>query len=238
MRRQSERMTTIITELLDLSRLEAAQDEIDTTPVDVTALMAMLRKDVLARHEHPGEVRLRVESDAMLTGNESEIHSALANLVDNAANTRPTPVRSRSAGVSMPRAAIFGLGYRHRHPRGPYPTADRAVLPGRCRSGARHGRIRARARDCQARAAAAWGDAGDRPASRDAAAPSPVISRRSACARRAHRRRMKWAARPQAKRGWRSARRWPFRKPSRPCHATDTGISEAHPYYSVRPGVI
>jgi two-component system phosphate regulon sensor histidine kinase PhoR len=40
---------------------------------------------VLARPEHPGEVRLKVESDAMLTGNESEIHSAFSNLVDNAA---------------------------------------------------------------------------------------------------------------------------------------------------------
>ncbi|HEV2702887.1 MAG TPA: phosphate regulon sensor histidine kinase PhoR [Steroidobacteraceae bacterium] len=85
MRRQAERMTTIITELLELSRLEAAQDEIDSTPVDVVALMAMLRKDVLARPEHPAEVRVRADSDAMLTGNESEIHSALSNLVDNAA---------------------------------------------------------------------------------------------------------------------------------------------------------
>jgi two-component system phosphate regulon sensor histidine kinase PhoR len=90
MRRQAERMTTIITELLELSRLEAAQDEIDTTPVDVTALMSMLRKDVLARPEHPGEVRVRAETDAMLTGNESEIHSAFSNLVDNAAKYTPT----------------------------------------------------------------------------------------------------------------------------------------------------
>jgi two-component system phosphate regulon sensor histidine kinase PhoR len=89
MRRQAERMTTIITELLELSRLEAAQEDIDTTPVDVTALMAMLRKDVLARPEHPAEVRLRIESDAMLTGNESEIHSAFSNLVDNAAKYTP-----------------------------------------------------------------------------------------------------------------------------------------------------
>lgn len=89
MRRQSERMTTIIAELLELSRLEAAQDEIDATPVDVTALMSMLRKDVLARLEHPHEVRLRIESDAMLTGNESEIHSAFSNLVDNAAKYTP-----------------------------------------------------------------------------------------------------------------------------------------------------
>ena len=90
MLRQSERMTTIITELLELSRLEAALDEVDATPVNVTALMAMLRKDVLARLAHPGEVSLRVESQAMLAGNESEIHSAFSNLVDNAAKYTPT----------------------------------------------------------------------------------------------------------------------------------------------------
>ncbi len=89
MRRQSERMTTIITELLELSRLEAALEEVDTTPVDVAALIAMLRKDVLARPEHPAEVRVAVESDAMLTGNESEIRSAFSNLVDNAAKYTP-----------------------------------------------------------------------------------------------------------------------------------------------------
>jgi two-component system phosphate regulon sensor histidine kinase PhoR len=89
MRRQSERMTTIITELLELSRLEAAQEVIDSTPVDVVALVAMLRKDVLARPEHPLEVRVAVGSDSMLMGNESEIHSAFANLVDNAAKYTP-----------------------------------------------------------------------------------------------------------------------------------------------------
>jgi two-component system phosphate regulon sensor histidine kinase PhoR len=90
MRRQSERMTTIITELLELSRLEAAQEEIDATPVDVAALVAMLRKDVLARPEHPVEVRVRVDSESKLTANESEIHSAFSNLVDNAAKYTPT----------------------------------------------------------------------------------------------------------------------------------------------------
>jgi two-component system, OmpR family, phosphate regulon sensor histidine kinase PhoR len=90
MRRQSERMTTIITELLELSRLEAAQEEVDTTPVDVAALVAMLRKDVLARPEHPLDVRVRVDSNSMLTGNESEIHSAFSNLVDNAAKYTPS----------------------------------------------------------------------------------------------------------------------------------------------------
>ena len=89
MRRQADRMTTIITDLLELSRLEAADGEVEGVPIDVAALIAMLRKDVLARPEHPAEARVRVESPVMLAGNESEIHSAFANLVDNAAKYTP-----------------------------------------------------------------------------------------------------------------------------------------------------
>ena len=85
MRRQAERMTTIIRDLLELSRLEAAEGEVQGTPIDVAALLAMLRKDVIARPEHPREVRVQVDSDALLIGSESEIHSAFSNLVDNAA---------------------------------------------------------------------------------------------------------------------------------------------------------
>jgi two-component system phosphate regulon sensor histidine kinase PhoR len=85
MRRQAERMTTIIGDLLELSRLESDESEIEGAPVDVAALLSMLRKDVLARSEHPHEVRVRIESPAALIGNESEIHSAFSNLVDNAA---------------------------------------------------------------------------------------------------------------------------------------------------------
>jgi len=89
MRRQADRMTTIIRDLLELSRLEAADGEVEGIPLDVAALLSMLRKDVLARAEHPREVRVRVESAAQLIGNESEIHSAFSNLVDNAAKYTP-----------------------------------------------------------------------------------------------------------------------------------------------------
>jgi two-component system phosphate regulon sensor histidine kinase PhoR len=89
MRRQAERMTTIIGDLLELSRLESDESEVEGAPLDVAALLAMLRKDVLARSEHPREVHVRVESTASLVGNESEIHSAFSNLVDNAAKYTP-----------------------------------------------------------------------------------------------------------------------------------------------------
>jgi len=89
MRRQAERMTAIIRDLLELSRLEDTDEVVGGEPVDVAALAALLRKDVLARAVHPREVRLRMDSEARLLGDEPEIHSAFSNLVDNAAKYTP-----------------------------------------------------------------------------------------------------------------------------------------------------
>jgi two-component system phosphate regulon sensor histidine kinase PhoR len=85
MRRQAERMTGIIRDLLELSRLEETDVFVGGEPIDIAALMGLLRKDVLARAVHPREVRMRIESTAQLNGDEPEIHSAFSNLVDNAA---------------------------------------------------------------------------------------------------------------------------------------------------------
>ena len=89
MRRQAERMTTIIRDLLELSRLEESDEVVGGEPIDVAALLALLRKDVLARAQHPRDVRVRIESDAQLLGDDPEIHSAFSNLVDNAAKYTP-----------------------------------------------------------------------------------------------------------------------------------------------------
>ncbi len=89
MRRQAERMTSIIRDLLALSRLEETDEVLDDAPIDVAALMAMLRKDVLARAEHPRDVNTRIDSPAQLLGSEPEVHSAFSNLVDNAAKYTP-----------------------------------------------------------------------------------------------------------------------------------------------------
>jgi two-component system phosphate regulon sensor histidine kinase PhoR len=85
MRRQAERMTAIIRDLIELSRLEETDEVVGGEPVDVAALAALLRKDVLARPVRPKDVRVKVESQSRLLGDEPEIHSAFSNLVDNAA---------------------------------------------------------------------------------------------------------------------------------------------------------
>ena len=89
MRRQTDRMTRIIEDLLELSRFEANEGPIKGQPVDVSAMASMLRKDVLARTAHPRQVEVVIESGAQLIGDEAMVQSAFSNLVDNAAKYTP-----------------------------------------------------------------------------------------------------------------------------------------------------
>jgi two-component system phosphate regulon sensor histidine kinase PhoR len=85
MRRQAVRMTAIIRDLIELSRLEEGNEAVVGEALDVAALIGLLRKDVVARSVRPRDVRVRIDSAARLLGSESEITSAFSNLVDNAA---------------------------------------------------------------------------------------------------------------------------------------------------------
>jgi two-component system phosphate regulon sensor histidine kinase PhoR len=73
MQRQAERMTGIIRDLLELSRLEESDAVTGGTSIEVPALLALLRKDVLARPVRPRDVRVRIDSVAELIGDEPEI---------------------------------------------------------------------------------------------------------------------------------------------------------------------
>ena len=90
MRRQAERMGTIISDLLELSKLESGERAQDEQPVDVGGMLALLRKEATALDQRPREVRLRLDSDAWLTGVESEIHSIVSNLLTNAIKYTPS----------------------------------------------------------------------------------------------------------------------------------------------------
>jgi two-component system phosphate regulon sensor histidine kinase PhoR len=89
MRRQTDRMTRIIEDLLELSRFEANDAPIKGQPIDVSGMASMLRKDVLARPVHPRQVDVAIESGAQLIGDEAMVQSAFSNLVDNAAKYTP-----------------------------------------------------------------------------------------------------------------------------------------------------
>ena len=76
--------------MLALSRFEANDAPIKGQPIDVAAMAALLRKDVLARATHPRNVELAMDSDARLQGDEAMVQSAFSNLVDNAAKYTPS----------------------------------------------------------------------------------------------------------------------------------------------------
>jgi two-component system phosphate regulon sensor histidine kinase PhoR len=89
MRRQTDRMTHIVEDLLALSRFEANDAPIKGQPIDVSGMASLLRKDVLARPVHPRQVEVIIDSRAFLIGDEAMVQSAFSNLVDNAAKYTP-----------------------------------------------------------------------------------------------------------------------------------------------------
>ena len=89
MQRQSDRMRGIVQDLLELSRLEAGGGEAEQTPVDVAGMLALMRREVLARPDRPSEVTLQLDSDALLLGAETELHSIFQNLISNAVKYTP-----------------------------------------------------------------------------------------------------------------------------------------------------
>ncbi len=85
MRRQAQRMNRIVQDLLELSRLESS-DARGERPADRCGHAdGAAAPDVLARPLHPAQVQVQADSHALLLGDEVQIHSAFANLVDNAA---------------------------------------------------------------------------------------------------------------------------------------------------------
>jgi two-component system phosphate regulon sensor histidine kinase PhoR len=93
MRRQADRMRAVVDDLIELSRLEASGGEAGDDVVDVAGMLALIRRDVLGRHECPREIELALDSDARLLGSEPEIHSIFSNLIVNAVKYTPTDGR-------------------------------------------------------------------------------------------------------------------------------------------------
>ncbi|MGE0113687.1 MAG: phosphate regulon sensor histidine kinase PhoR [Steroidobacteraceae bacterium] len=89
MRRQSERMRTLIEELLQLSRLENSGELTENQCVDVPGLLALLRKDVLTMERRPKDITLQIETDVCLLGSETELQSVFVNLISNAVKYTP-----------------------------------------------------------------------------------------------------------------------------------------------------
>ena len=88
MLRQADRMTQILRDLIELTRLESAEAPAKHDFVDVSSMLKLMINDVEARESHP-KLELDLQSDAALLGNESELHSIFFNLINNAVRFTP-----------------------------------------------------------------------------------------------------------------------------------------------------
>jgi two-component system phosphate regulon sensor histidine kinase PhoR len=113
MQRQAERMTRILRDLIELTRLESADASAARDFVDVSGLLELIVREFQGR---PGPtVELFLETDAALLGKESELHSIFYNLVNNAVRFTPPSGTVRITwraidGVAMLQVVDTGIG--------------------------------------------------------------------------------------------------------------------------------
>ncbi len=87
MQRQAERMTRILRDLIELTRLESAESNAPRDFVDVVAMLQPIAAEFQGRGGP--SVAFQADTDAALLGRESELHSIFYNLVNNAVRFTP-----------------------------------------------------------------------------------------------------------------------------------------------------
>ncbi|MBL4826518.1 MAG: phosphate regulon sensor histidine kinase PhoR [Spongiibacteraceae bacterium] len=82
---QSHRMENLVKDLIILSRLESVPEAVEQEQIDVHALLAMIREEVLAAVKAKRKITIECQSHLDLLGHSVELRSAFTNLIMNAA---------------------------------------------------------------------------------------------------------------------------------------------------------
>jgi two-component system phosphate regulon sensor histidine kinase PhoR len=106
MRRQAERMTGILRDLIELTRLESAESTAPAEFVDVAGMLRAMLKEFEATPNGP-DLTLKLETDAALLGHEQELHSVFYNLISNAVRFTPRPGRVEIVWRRAGEGAVF-----------------------------------------------------------------------------------------------------------------------------------
>lgn len=99
--RNAERLSRLVSELLDLSRIEAGQQQLDLAPITAEgAVGAVLDLLETRAHDRGLQLELSVEDDLEFVGDARSFEQVLVNLVDNAIKYTP---RGGSVGIEIRR---------------------------------------------------------------------------------------------------------------------------------------
>jgi two-component system phosphate regulon sensor histidine kinase PhoR len=109
MRAQAQRMNAIITDLLELSRLESTDGEAPRESIDVPRMLERLHRDALAASARPRHLLLELDSADGLFGAPHEIESAFTNLLVNGLKYTPEEGTVRMRWWSDEDGAYFAV---------------------------------------------------------------------------------------------------------------------------------
>ncbi|MFB9318604.1 HAMP domain-containing sensor histidine kinase [Cryptosporangium minutisporangium] len=112
---QTERLSRLVTELLDLSRLDAGVEPLRRSPVKLEPFLTAAVEAAMVGGEATTAVRMEVDvlpADLEVNADEARLHQVVANLLDNAARHSPPGGRVlvRARGLPALGAATSGTG--------------------------------------------------------------------------------------------------------------------------------
>jgi len=107
MEHQTNRMRSIIEDLLTLSRLELEDTAHNLTPVNMPQEIDQVVADARALSAGDHRIVLELDRDLLLIGNQSELRSAISNLVFNAVKHTPPGSRVRLVWQSDPGGPVL-----------------------------------------------------------------------------------------------------------------------------------
>ena len=91
MHRQVRRLSRLVAQLLDLSRLESDGVLLDRRPFPATALLERVRAEALMHAPEGVDIRIEGSDDLAIDGDQERVHQVLTNLLDNALRFSPSP---------------------------------------------------------------------------------------------------------------------------------------------------
>ena len=90
---QGERMKSLITDIIWLSRLESVPLEVDEESINVRELAQVLRNEAVEASTNTRTINISIDDDWQLRGSQKELYSAFSNLVFNAVKYTPADAK-------------------------------------------------------------------------------------------------------------------------------------------------